>query len=74
MRLSRADPGGENCFPGRISVEIFKGAVDDLTISVRGWLELGTLLANDGQEEMDFHEGEAVFARIQPEDINVVAA
>lgn len=74
IRLYRADPGGENCFPGKISVEIFKGAVDDLTISVQGGLELGALLANDGQEEMDFHEGETVFARIQPEDINIVAA
>jgi len=74
IRLYRANPGGENCFPGKISVEIFKGAVDDLTISVQGGLELGALLANDGQEEMDFHEGEMVHARIQPEDINVVAA
>jgi spermidine/putrescine transport system ATP-binding protein len=74
VRLYRNDPGGENCFPARISLEIFKGAVDDLTIVVQGGLELGALLANDGQEEMEFHEGEAVFARIQAEDINVVAA
>ena len=74
IRLYRQNPGGENCFPGKISVEIFKGAVDDLTICVQGGLELGALLANDGTEEMDFHEGETVFARIQPEDINVVAA
>ncbi len=74
VRLYRTNPGGENCFPGRISVEIFKGAVDDLTIVVEGGLELGALLANDGQEEMEFHEGETVFARIQPEDINIVDA
>lgn len=74
IRLYRKDPGGQNSFPGTISVEIFKGAVDDLTLRVQGGLELGALLANDGQEEMDFHEGENVFARIQPEDINVVAA
>jgi len=74
IRLYRMDPGGQNSFPGSISVEIFKGAVDDLTIVVQGGLELGALLANDGQEELEFHEGEAVFAKIQPEDINVVAA
>ncbi len=74
VRLYRTSPGGENCFPGKISLEIFKGAVDDLTIVTQGGLELGALLANDGQEEMDFHEGETVIARIQPEDINVVAA
>ncbi len=74
VRLYRKDPGGENSFPGRVAVEIFKGALDDLTIIVQGGIELGALLANDGQEEMDFHEGEVVFARIQPEDINIVAA
>lgn len=74
VRLSRQNPGGLNAFPGRISVEIFKGAVDDLTVTVQGGLELGALLTNDGQQEYDFHEGEEIFCRIQPEDINVVAA
>jgi len=74
IRLSRKDPGGTNVFPGRISVEIFKGAVDDLTVTVQGGLEIGALLTNDGQQEFDFHEGEEVFCRIQPEDINVVSA
>ena len=55
-------------------MEIFKGAVDELTISVQGGLQLGTVLANDGQAESDFHEGERIFARIQPEDIHIVAA
>ena len=56
------------------SMEIFKGAVDDLTISVQGGLQLGAVLTNDGQAESDLHEGERVFARIQPEDIHIVAA
>jgi spermidine/putrescine transport system ATP-binding protein len=73
IRLSRLNPGGANVFPGKICVEIFKGAVDDLTVRVEGGLELGALLTNDGQQEFDFHEGEEVFCRIQPEDINVIA-
>jgi len=72
--LYHQNPGGENCFPARISVETFKGAVDDMTILVEGGLELGALLANDGQQELEFHEGEAVFARIQRDDINIVGA
>jgi hypothetical protein len=48
--------------------------VDDLTISVQGGLQLGAVLTNDGQAESDLHEGERVFARIQPEDIHIVAA
>lgn len=74
IRLSRTQPPGVNVFPGRISGEIFKGAIDDMTIVVPGGLELGALLTNDGQEEFNFHEGEDVFCRIQPEDINIVAS
>jgi len=74
IRLTRENPGGRNSFPGTIEMEIFKGAVDDLTISVEGGLQLGAVLANDGQAESDLHEGERVFARIQPEDIHIVAA
>jgi len=74
IRLSREQPAGINVFPGRISGEVFKGAVDDMTIVVPGGLELGALLTNDGQEEFNFHEGEDVFCRIQPEDINIVAS
>jgi len=73
IRLSRTMPAGINVFPGRISGEVFKGAIDDMTIIVPGGLELGALLTNDGQEEFNFHEGEDVFCRIQPEDINIVA-
>jgi spermidine/putrescine transport system ATP-binding protein len=74
LRLYRTAPEGPNAFPGRISTEVFKGAVDDLTLVVGGGLELRALLANDGQQEFDFHEGEEVFCRIQPEDINIVAS
>jgi spermidine/putrescine transport system ATP-binding protein len=74
IRLHRADPGGLNSFPARIAMEIFKGAVDELTLTVQGGLQLGTLLANDGQAGSDYHEGEAVFASIQPEDVHIVAA
>lgn len=72
--LYRKHPGGTNCFEGRIALELFKGAVDDLTIVVQGGLELGALLANNGQEEGNLHEGEVVTARIQPEDINIIAS
>jgi hypothetical protein len=57
LRLYRTAPEGPNAFPGRISTEVFKGAVDDLTLVVNGGLELRALLANDGQQEFDFHEG-----------------
>ena len=74
IRLHRADPRGMNSFPARITMEVFKGAVDDLTLVTEGGLELRALLANDGQTELDFHEGESAFACIQPEDINIIQA
>lgn len=74
IRLHRTPSPGANVFAGRILSEVFKGAVDDLTVVVAGGLELRALIANDGQQEFDFHEGEEVFCRIQPEDINVVSS
>lgn len=74
IRLHQADPGSTNSFPARISMKVFKGAVDDLTLVTQGGLELRALLANDGQTELDFHEGESIFACIQPEDINIIQA
>jgi len=73
IRLHRSDPKGLNSFPARIAMEIFKGAVDELTLITQGNLQFGAILANDGNSETDFHEGEQVFASIQPEDIHIVA-
>ena len=73
IRLHRTDPKDLNSFPCRVSMEIFKGAVDELTLSVQGDLTLGTVIANDGQDGTDFHEGDEIFASIQPGDIQIVA-
>jgi spermidine/putrescine transport system ATP-binding protein len=74
IRIFRERPQGENVFPARISMEIFKGAVDELTLVCDSGLELGAMLANDGETEMDFHENEQVFFRIQPGDVSLIAA
>lgn len=73
IRLFRENPGGENVFAGKISVEIFKGAVDELTVVTDSGLDLGVILANDGASGMEFHEGEQIFFRIAPEDISVIS-
>lgn len=74
IRVFRQVPTGENVFPARICMEIFKGAVDELTLLCESGLELGAILANDGEAELDFHEDEHVWFRIQPGDISVIAA
>ncbi len=38
LRLFHEKPEGRNVFPGKIAVEIFKGAIDDLTVNVQGGL------------------------------------
>ncbi len=73
IRLHRTDSGGLNCFPCRIAMETFKGAMDEFTLVTTSGLELGAILANDGTPGEDFHEGDQVFASIQPEDIHIVA-
>jgi spermidine/putrescine transport system ATP-binding protein len=74
IRLYRSRPEGQNVFSGRIVVQVFKGAVNDLTLAVSGGLELRALIANDGQQELVFQEGEEVFCRIQPEDVNIISS
>jgi spermidine/putrescine transport system ATP-binding protein len=74
IRLFKDRPDGENVFAGRIAVEIFKGAVDELTVVTEGGLELGAILANDGQSGFEHHEGQPVFFRIQPADISMISA
>ena len=73
IRLYREEPAPrENLFHGRISSEVFKGAVDDLTIVTDGGLELGALLTNEGAMGLDFHEGELVWCSIHPDDISLL--
>ncbi len=73
IRLHRERPAGANVFPARVAVEIFKGAIDEITVVTESGLELGAMLANDGQDGFDFHEGENVHCQIQPTDISIIA-
>ena len=73
IRLFRDRPPEEtNVFQSRVSSEVFKGAVDDMTIVTDGGLELSALLANAGETGLDFHEGEQVWCLIHPNDISLL--
>ena len=54
-------------------MEIFKGAMNEITLSIQGNLQLGAILANDGNAGTSFHQGNQIFATIKPEDIQIVA-
>jgi spermidine/putrescine transport system ATP-binding protein len=73
IRLHRERPKeGRNVFSSRVRSEVFKGAVDDITIITEGGLELSALLANAGETGLDFHEGESVWCLIHPNDISLL--
>ena len=73
IHLHRHPPEGtENVFRGRITSEVFKGAVDDLTVATEGGLELGALMANEGETGPEFHEGEQVWCSVHPRDISLL--
>lgn len=73
IHLYRHSPeGGANVFRGRITSEVFKGAVDDLTVVTDGGLELGALMANEGESGPEFHEGEQVWCSVHPRDISLL--
>ncbi len=74
IQLFRERPEGTNVFAARVSVEIFKGAVDELTVVTESGLELGALVANDGKDGLECHEGESVFCRIQAADVCVISS
>ncbi len=71
--VHRQRPAGDNVFAATISLEIFKGAVDDLIVTADGIqaLELSAMHAN-GSGNLDFHEGEAVFFSIDPDNISIL--
>jgi spermidine/putrescine transport system ATP-binding protein len=74
VEVYRERPAGENVFAGTISLEIFKGAVDDLLVTSQegGQFELSAMHAN-GSQAVNFHEGEAVFFRVAPENISILS-
>ncbi|MFM8763839.1 MAG: ABC transporter ATP-binding protein [Spartobacteria bacterium] len=72
IRLHRSHPGLPNSFPCRVTMEIFKGAVNELALATQGGPTLGALIANDGEDGKDFHEGDQIFASIDPGDIRIV--
>lgn len=73
IHLHRAQPpGADNVFRARITSEVFKGAVDDMTLVTDGGLELEALLANEGADAPEFHEGEQVWCSVHPQDISLL--
>jgi spermidine/putrescine transport system ATP-binding protein len=74
IRLFAEKPEGDNVFPATVMTELFKGAMDDFTIRTDGGLELSALDANEGGDDIEFHEGDRVWCRLHPDDIILLKA
>src|SRR5688572_18682404 len=63
-----AKPAGENVFEVEIDEELFKGALDELSLKTSGGLELTALVANESATEETFHKGDKVWCLLHPSD------
>ncbi len=72
IRIHKTRPPGENVFRATVISEVFKGAVDDLTLRTEGGLELGVLDTNEGSDEVEFDVGEDAWCRIHPDDVIIL--
>ncbi len=72
INLTNARPNGENAFAVTVEEELFKGAIDELTVRTDGGLELTVLVANEGQMELAVHRGDRVWCQLHPEDVVLI--
>ena len=70
--ITRGRPAKENAFRGVIEEEVFRGAMDELSIRVSGGPEFMAVVANESAHERAWHKGDAVFCAIHADDIVVV--
>ncbi len=67
-----AKPAGENVFEVEVEDELFKGAIDELTLKTAGGLELTAIAANECATEETFHKGDKAWCLLHPSDLCVV--
>jgi spermidine/putrescine transport system ATP-binding protein len=72
IHLQKTRPAGENVFAATVDEELFKGALDELSLKTAGGLELCVVVANESATQETFHEGETVYCCLHPSDIVVV--
>lgn len=70
--ITRSRPSKENTFKGAIEAEIFRGAMDELTIRVAGGIALSAMAANESAHQQAWHQGDTVFCTIHADDVVIV--
>ncbi len=72
IHLQKSKPDCENVFEAEVDDELFKGAIDELSLKTAGGLELTAVAANESATQDTFHKGEKVWCGLHPSDIVVV--
>jgi spermidine/putrescine transport system ATP-binding protein len=72
IHLQKTRPADGNAFEAEVIDEIFKGAIDELSLRVAGGLELTAVVANESAAQDSFHKGEKVWCTLHPSDLVVV--
>ncbi|MDR3403636.1 MAG: ABC transporter ATP-binding protein [Chthoniobacter sp.] len=72
IHLQKTKPEGENAFEAEVSEEVFKGAIDELSLKSPGGLELTAVVANESATQETFHKGEKVWCTLHPNDLVIV--
>ncbi len=72
IHLQKTKPEGENAFEAEVSEEIFKGAIDELSLKSAGGLELTAIVANESATQEAFHKGAKVWCTLHPNDLVIV--
>jgi spermidine/putrescine transport system ATP-binding protein len=72
IHLQKTRPTDGNAFEAEVIDEIFKGAIDELSLKVAGGLELTAVVANESAAQDSFHKGEKVWCTLHPSDLVVV--
>jgi spermidine/putrescine transport system ATP-binding protein len=72
IHLQKSRPACENVFEAEVDDELFKGAMDELSLKTAGGLELTAVTANESATQDTFHKGEKVWCGLHPSDIVVV--
>jgi spermidine/putrescine transport system ATP-binding protein len=72
IHLQKNKPPAEIAFEVEVSDEIFKGAINELTLKSAGGLELTAIVANESATQETFRHGEKVWCTLHPSDLVVV--
>ncbi len=72
IHLQKTRPAGDNVFEAVVDEELFKGAIDELSLETAGGLELTAIVANESATQETFHKGEKVWCSLHPSDLVVV--